>query len=190
MIKRMPPLLALLCLLAAGGAWGQGHDHDHAAQTAAGEGALAVPPAMQVEHRHLHEQLAAALAAGGRTAEAARRVEAVLAPHFEEEEAFAMPPLGLLESMAQGRQPTAEQARAAIEMAHTLRSKYPQMLGEHASIVEALHELEAAAAADGKPQHAELAAALALHAQNEEQVLYPATLLLGEYLELKARACP
>ena len=182
-------ITAFLSLLVAGRLLSQGHEHGHAVQPAAAvEASLAVPAAMQVEHGHLHEQLAAALAAGGKTAEAASRVEAVLAPHFKEEEAFAMPPLGLLQSLAGGKQPTAEQARAAIEMANTLRAKYGQMLDEHRQITEALQALEGAAKAEGKPRHAEFATALALHAQHEEQVLYPATLILGEYLEMKAAA--
>jgi hypothetical protein len=41
-----------------------------------------IPAAMALEHEAIHEQLAAAIAAGGRTGAAARNVEAQLAPHF------------------------------------------------------------------------------------------------------------
>jgi hypothetical protein len=143
---------------------------------------------MATEHAHLHEQLAAALSAGGRTAAAAKKVEAVLATHFEHEDAYALPPLGLLEPMAQGKEPTAEQARAAIAMADKLRANYRQMLDEHRQLTQSLKELEAAAATEKKPQAAEFARALTLHAQNEEQVLYPATLMIGDYLKLRHAA--
>lgn len=146
---------------------------------------LAIPSAMRVEHQHLHQSLAEALASGGKTAEAARKVEAVLLPHFAEEEEYAMPPLGLLEVLAHGRQPTAQQAREALTMSDTLRKNYDRMLAEHRHIAEALQRLAAAARAEKKPRQEEFAEELILHAQNEEQILYPAALLVGDYLKLR-----
>lgn len=149
---------------------------------------LAIPSAMRVEHQHLHQSLAEALASGGKTAEAARKVEAVLMPHFAEEEEYAMPPLGLLEVLAHGRQPTAQQAREALTMSAELRKNYDRMLAEHRHIADALQRLAAAAKAEKKPRQAEFAETLMLHAQNEEQILYPAALLVGDYLKLRAVA--
>jgi hypothetical protein len=159
--------------------------HVGQAASPAGEGRLASPPAMAAEHAHLHEQLAATLAAGGKTADAAKKVEALLSKHFVEEDAYALPPLGLLEQLAQGAMPPPEQAKAAIAMADKLRENYAQMLDEHRQLTALLKALEAAANAEDKPRAAEFARALTLHAQNEEQVLYPATLLVGEYLKLR-----
>ena len=59
------------------------------------------------------------------------------------------------------------------------------MLHEHKLLTEALRRLASAAREEGKPDHAAFADALIVHAQNEEQVLYPATLVIGEYLMLK-----
>ena len=61
------------------------------------------------------------------------------------------------------------------------------MLEEHAQIQSALAALSTAAREEGHVQHAAFADALMMHASNEEQVLYPATLLIGEYLKLKRR---
>jgi hypothetical protein len=149
---------------------------------------LAVPSAMRVEHQHLHQNLAEALASGGKTAEAAKKVEAVLTPHFAEEEEYAMPPLGLLEMLSHGRQPTEQQVREAVKMSDTLRKNYDRMLDEHGQIAAALQQLATSAKAEKKPRQAEFAEALMLHAQNEEQILYPAALLVGDYLKLKAAA--
>lgn len=182
-------LSALLVTLLACASAAMAQHHEHATPaTAPSAGGLAVPSAMKVEHQHLHHQLAAALASGGKTAEAAKAVEAALAPHFQEEEAYAMPPLGLLQNMARGQMPTDEQAAAAIAMADKLRANYQQMLDEHQQVVAALHRLAEAAKEENKPSQAEFAQALTLHAQNEEQVLYPATLVLGDYLKLKRDA--
>jgi hypothetical protein len=178
-----------LALIVIGQATAQ-HEHGQqhtgaAAADASKQSVLKPPPAMAAEHAHLHDQLAAALKAGGKTAEAAGEVEAVLKSHFAHEDAYALPPLGLLEPMAQGTEPTAEQVKAAIAMADNLRASYRQMLDEHRQLTQSLKELEAAANAENKPHAAEFARALTLHAQNEEQVLYPATLMIGEYLKLR-----
>jgi hypothetical protein len=61
---------------------------------------FAIPIPLKVEHDHLHEHLRSAIAKGGDTGGAARRVAEVLHPHFVAEEQFALPPLGLLASLA------------------------------------------------------------------------------------------
>jgi hypothetical protein len=146
---------------------------------------LSVPPAIRAEHEHLHHELEAAVASGGTTGARAREVAAVLLPHFEEEEAYAMPPLGLLESMARKEPLDEAQVQAAIGMADRLRHEYGKMLKEHEVMTVALHKLAAAAKDENKPEQVAFAESLIMHAQNEEQVLYPATLVIGDYLKLQ-----
>jgi hypothetical protein len=162
----------------------QEESHAHApSQTA-----LAVPASIRTEHRHLHHQLEAAIAAGGKTGEAAKAVADVLGPHFEDEEAYAMPPLGLLGALARGEPLPDAQVRLAIEMAQRLRSDYDQMLAEHVQIHAALNALAAAAREENKADHAAFAEALMVHAGSEEELFYPTTLLIGKYLELRQRS--
>ena len=59
------------------------------------------------------------------------------------------------------------------------------MLQEHRAIVGALEGLVKAAKAENKLEYVHFAEKLMLHAQNEEEVLYPAAILVGEYLKLK-----
>jgi hypothetical protein len=163
---------------------GHGQVHTHRSQEVGVEGArLGAPLAIQLEHEHLHEELTRARGAGGRTGEAANAVAEVLRPHFEEEERYAMPPLGLLPALAKGR--VTEEMRPAIAMADHLRDNYEQMLAEHQAIIAALERMEAAAKQEGHSEHADFARRLILHAQMEEQVFYPTTLLIGEYLRLR-----
>ena len=185
----------VLVLLSAGGcassqAEARQRGHDHAVSgtpaTASNDG-LAVPAAIRTEHEHLHHQLAAAVASGGTTAAKAEAVAAVLHAHFQNEDAYAMPPLGLLGPLARNEPVPDEQVRQAIEMADRLRVEYDKMLKEHEALTRALRELAAAAKREGKPEHAAFAEALMAHAQNEEQILYPTTLLIGEYLKLRHR---
>jgi hypothetical protein len=184
--------MAALLLLTAGCAKmqekSQSPTHDHlaaGASSAAAHTLLSVPPAIKTEHEHLHHELEAAIASGGKTGAQARKVAAVLLPHFHEEEAYAMPPLGLLESLARTQPVEETQARQAIEMADRLRQEYGKMLKEHQALTVELRALAAAAREEAKPDQARFAEQLIVHAQNEEQVLYPATLVIGEYLKLR-----
>lgn len=142
-----------------------------------------IPKSLQAEHAELHEELAKAIAAGGKVSEAAKTVAALLHTHFEKEEEYALPPLGLLLELAQGR--VTPEMRRAIVMADKLKADFPHMLQEHKDIVVALKNLIAAAKQENKPEHARFAEKLILHAQNEEEVLYPAAILVGEYLKLR-----
>jgi hypothetical protein len=130
---------------------------------------LAVPPAIKIEHEHLHHGLEAALASGGKTAAAAREVADVLLPHFAEEEAFAMPPLGLLEPLANKQPIDSLQRKQAIQMAERLRRDYAKMLKEHESVMAALRKLAAAAKEENQPEHAAFAEALMVHARPVSQ---------------------
>lgn len=148
---------------------------------------LRIPQPLKAEHDELHRELARATAAGGRTGEAARQVARLLHPHFVKEEEFALPPLGLLAPLANGEVPPPRVVEAAIAMAGRLRAELPGMLDEHGRIVGALDALAAAAEAEGHAEVAHFAGALKQHARTEEEVLYPAAILLGEHLR---RAAP
>lgn len=154
--------------------------NQHAAQQAENS-IVRIPASMAEEHEAIHEQLAAAVAAGGRTGAAARKVEAQLAPHFEEENRFALPPLGLLPQLA--RAGASEQMRPAIAMARHVEENFDRFIEEHGGIARALDELEAAAKAEGNSEALRFAEALREHAQAEEVLFYPMTILIGRYLQ-------
>jgi hypothetical protein len=141
-----------------------------------------IPQPLQVEHEELHATLVKATKEPGAVGEAAREVARLLHPHFVREEEFALPPLALLAEVARGGV-TAEMAEV-LPMTRRLKAELPQMLAEHRQIVGALERLRAAAAAARLPAYERFAEALALHAQTEEQVLYPAAILVGELVAL------
>jgi hemerythrin HHE cation binding domain-containing protein len=142
-----------------------------------------IPTALKAEHEKLHADLSAATQLPGKTGEAAKRVAAVLHEHFVSEEEFALPPLALLAPIAEGRA-TADM-RSMVALTDRLKAEMPRMLREHGAIVRALDELGRAAAAERHPEVSRFVAELQAHAQNEEQVLYPAAIVVGEYLKLK-----
>jgi hypothetical protein len=143
---------------------------------------LKIPHPLKAEHDELHDELKRAASAGGRTAEAAGEVARLLHPHFVKEEDFALPPLGLLSQVARGETPSPETTQAVIGMTARLKSDLPEMLAEHGQIVSALDALAAAAEVEGQAGVAQFAGKLKQHARTEEEVLYPAAILLGEYL--------
>lgn len=141
------------------------------------------PQPMKIEHEELHSKLAAATNAGGETGEAARAVAKVLHDHFLKEEEYALPPLGLLPALSEGR---VEPAMAdVLKMTDKLEAELPAMLSEHKTIVGALMKLIEAAKAENRPEVAHFAEQLMLHAQMEEQVAYPTAILIGRYVKLR-----
>jgi hypothetical protein len=142
-----------------------------------------IPEPLKAEHGELHAELVDATKAGGRVGEAARAVAKRLHPHFVREEEFALPPLGLLAILAKG---TVEPDMAGVlTLTGRLETELSGMLAEHKEIVAALGDLIAAAKAEKKPRHVRFAEKLILHAQTEEQILYPAALLVGRYVQLR-----
>lgn len=163
-----------------------------AANDAAGSRATArleVPASIRREHQELHEQLDHAIRAGGRTGQAAQKVEGLLRPHLAKEEQYALPPLGMLRAFADGEVPAG--AEEVLALTERFRAEYPRMLEEHDAIAAALGELLVAARAEGHAEVAGFAQTLLRHAQSEEEILYPTAVLVGEYLKLlTARDAP
>jgi hypothetical protein len=93
---------------------------------------LIVRPSLRMEHAELHRELATPTELPGPVGEAARAAAKVLHPHFVDEEAFALPPLGLLPLLAKGAR--ISEAAVAIAMATRLKSELPRMLAEHQAI--------------------------------------------------------
>jgi hypothetical protein len=144
-----------------------------------------IPTSLKLEHEELHAELVRATKAGGKVGAAATGVAKVLHDHFVKEEEFALPPIGLLAALARGE--VDENMKSVLRMTDRLKAELPEMLEEHKAVVAALKNLIAAAEAENKPEHARFAEKLMLHAQTEEEVLYPAAILVGEYLKLKLK---
>ena len=144
-----------------------------------------IPRPLKLEHEELHETLVKATQEQGRIGEAAKAVARLLHPHFVKEEAFALPPLALLAPLAKGEY-TAEM-EGVLALTDQLKAELPQMLTEHRSIVQSLETLAHTARQEGHGEYAAFADALVLHAQSEEEVMYPAALLVGELIRLRLR---
>jgi hypothetical protein len=72
-----------------------------------------------------------------------------------------------------------------LKMTDRLMPELGTMLAEHKEIVGALAKLIRAAEAENKPGDAHFTEKLMLHGQTEEQLLYPAAILVGEIVRSK-----
>ena len=139
-----------------------------------------IPQALREEHDELHAMLERATREQGAVGEAARGVARVLHPHFVREEEFALPPLALLAQVSAGS--VRPEMAAVVPLAKRLQSELPAMLAEHEEIVAALEKLAAAAHAAALPEYEGFAEVLVRHARTEEQITYPAALVVGKYV--------
>jgi hypothetical protein len=101
------------------------------------------------------------------------------------EEEIALPPLGLLALLAAGTALSAAQESEALAMTDALKRELPRMIQEHEQIRAAVDGLRRAASEEQAPRYQQLADQLALHAETEEQVLYPAAVLVGDLIRTR-----
>lgn len=91
------------------------------------------------------------------------------------------PALGLLKSLA--RDAASSDTAPAVALADRLMCALPEMLAEHDAIIGALEALGDAARVEERHDVLDSAEGLILHAQIEENVLYPAAILVGDYVK-------
>ena len=137
-----------------------------------------IPQSLQHEHEALHERLRQATQAGGEVGETAKALARLMHPHFVKEDQIALPPLGLLAALSRGE--WNDEMADVLPLTDQLEAELPQMLAEHQTIVAALNKLSEAAARASRSDIVAFAEALAEHARTEEEVMYPAAVLVGQ----------
>lgn len=157
------------------------------AQTSEGhmqQPAIHIPASIRAEHEEIHSALVAATKAKGGVGAAAKELAAILHPHFVREEQIALPPLGLLQPLSRGEFTPA--MRDVLPMTDSLRAELPRMLEEHKAIRAATERLGKVARTEKNAAVARLAEQLAMHARSEEEVFYPAAVLVGDLVRARS----
>ena len=144
-----------------------------------------IPASIRAEHEAIHGALERATREPGRVGEAARALAKVLHPHFVREEQIALAPLGLLAPLARGE--FTPGMLDVLPVTDSLSAELPRMLQEHVTIRAATMTLEEVARSEGNVTVVRLAEKLALHARSEEEVFYPAAVLVGELVRARAK---
>lgn len=142
---------------------------------------LDIPKPLVEEHEALHAELKCASRLPGATGEAARALAGIMHPHFVKENQYALPPLGLLGALARGE--VSPEMRDVLVLTDRLKAELPEMLAEHRAIVAALDRLAEAARSEHQQEVLEFVDELKLHALTEEEVAYPAAILVGEHVK-------
>jgi hypothetical protein len=159
-----------------------------ATETTMTKSKIQIPKSVQAEHEAIHSALVEATKATGRVGSAAKALAQVLHPHFVREEQIALPPLGLLVPLTTGEHMPETVLSEALAMSDTLKSELPRMLEEHKNIRAAVDKLRLAARAEQATKYEQLAEQLALHAQTEEDVFYPAAVLTGDIIRARLQS--
>jgi len=143
---------------------------------------IQMPRSLRLEHDELNELLAAWKHEPGRLGEEIRRVARLLEPHARKEEAFAMPALGLIARLARGE----VRPEMAQVYPHTdwLKNNAATLVAEHRMILAAVEQMLEAARLARRLDCIEFGERLMNHLRTEEEVLYPAAILVGDYLRL------
>ena len=149
---------------------------------------MKAPLSIRREHEELHADLARAEREPGPIGEAARRVARIMHPHFLREDEYAIPPLALLPRLAKGL--VTPDMADILPLVARLKEEMPLMIQEHRAITGAVQELATAAETANDEKYIRFAAELMVHAQMEEEVLYPAAVLVGEYVKAKLHPQP
>ena len=158
-----------------------------AAQDAAARATLPrIPESLHLEHAEIQAELERATKLEGSVGAAARALAKVLHPHFVREEQIALPPLGLLAPLSRGERPAS--MSSVLPLTDSLKAELPRMLEEHKTIRAATLRLGQVARTGGYSRVAQLAEKLALHARSEEEMFYPAAVLVGELVRARLAA--
>jgi hemerythrin-like domain-containing protein len=142
---------------------------------------LGIPKAMEEEHEEIHAELAKATKMRGKVGEAAKKVAEVLHPHFEKENEIALPVIGIARELAEGG--TSPDFPKALELHDRFKAEYEKMLQEHVEIVKTLDLLQKVAKTHKRKNVLEFVRKLKNHAKTEEDLTYPAVLMVGRLLK-------
>ena len=153
-------------------------------KTHAASAQIGIPESMRIEHGEIHSELERITRMPGRIGTAARELATALHQHFAREEQIALPPLGLLEPLARGE--FSSDMLTVLPMTDSLRAELPRMLDEHEVIRAATMRLRDIARAERDTAVERFADELALHARSEEEMFYPAAVLVGDLVRARA----
>ena len=145
--------------------------------------AFQIPRPLHVEHEELHAEIGQSNPDGGQNRRSGSHCRGASPSAFCERGSVCPATAELIILISRGE--VTPEMRDILPMTDRLQTELPQMLAEHKAIVAALHHLVDAAKRENQMAYARFAEKLMLHAEMEEEVLYPTAILIGEYLKLK-----
>lgn len=147
-------------------------------------GKPAVPSSIIKEHEILLNQIHKLSLFEDSAGLAAKKLYSLMEHHFKEEEDVVLPQLGLLPLLANEKLPG--QIKEIIQLSEKLKSHLTHLNVEHQLIEAYLGELKQVAAKKDLPEINDFEKELRKHANTEEEIFFPAAVLIVEYLKLKS----
>ena len=144
---------------------------------------LQTPEPIKEEHQAFHDELLKAIKSGGEVEKIAKQIDNILIPHFKIEEESAFPPLSLMAPLSRGEIDSG--MKDALEIIKRLKYELPKLTSDHLKIIQILKDFDEALRTEKKIEFAQFSQKLIHHARAEEGILYPAAILIGEYLSLR-----
>jgi hemerythrin-like domain-containing protein len=139
---------------------------------------LSAPASMEKEHQDIWQLLVRVQNLSGKTGSIAEKLARDLKAHIDKEESMALPLLGLLRDLVNGKLSRTSAKRASLVYVK-FEKEYPGMLHGHKELRKMLERLKKVGAEEGHLTAVRFAEALEKHSQEEEEVLYPAAILAG-----------
>ena len=147
---------------------------------------LSAPASMEKEHQEIWQLLMGVQNLSGKTGSVAETLAKDLKAHIDKEESLALPLLGILRDLVNGKL-THASARRASSLYVKFENEYPGMLHGHKELYKVLERLKKVGAEEGHLTAVRFAEALEKHSQEEEEVLYPAAILAGRTAAKQAK---
>ncbi len=147
-----------------------------------------IPSSIQITHVLLLEQIHKMTLYKDSSGRVAIKIEDMMKHHFTEEENYILPTLGLLPLLANGQIP--QQYDDVILLSEKAKSLMDHMSAEHQLITAYIKELKDVSNNDNLSEIIDFENQVSKHAISEEEVLFPAAILVGEYLKLKSAPKP
>jgi hemerythrin-like domain-containing protein len=141
---------------------------------------------MEKEHQDIWQLLIRVQHLSGKTGSVAEKLAKDLKAHIDKEESLALPLLGILRDIINGKL-SGISAKRASALYLKFEKEYPGMLHGHRELAKMLERLKKVGAEEGHLTAVRFAEALEKHSQEEEEVLYPAALLAGRTAARQAK---
>jgi hypothetical protein len=141
---------------------------------------LKIPGPVKEEYEGLYWKLNEAARVRGEVGQAAMAAFRHMQSHFVKDQEFALPPLKLLPTVAANN--INEEIDQVRTLCDRLKRNLPQLIAEDNLIIEELSRLADVAAREQKPEYHDLARRFIKFLELERDVLYPASILVGEYV--------
>lgn len=141
---------------------------------------LETPQSLQLDHEILLSKLNQIASTNTKSAPNAKNVADTFRAHFRREEKTVLPQLSLLMTIVEGKWNI--DTEEALLKNNILLKEFQELKGEHQKILDAAKEMIKVSMEEKNQEAKDIAEEIILHIKIEEEVSYPAILVINKYL--------